>query len=279
MKTPLVAFLFLLLAINSHAQYAVVQRDANSRIWERTTYKQAPSGELLPQSTRYTELATGMHYKDPRTGEWVESKEQIEIVTTGGAQAVHGQHQVYFPADIYDGVIELVTPDGKHMKSRPLGISYFDGSNSVFIAELKHSIGQILPSGNQVIYTNAFTDFAADLVLTYRKSGFESDLVFRERPPGPEAFGLNPINSRLELLTEFFEAPEPRETRLKAGKGNGDTTLAFGSMSMIRGKAFQIGSQGESTEGKRDGIPVNKTWAHITGRTFLIEEVADNEMN
>jgi hypothetical protein len=70
---------------------------------------------------RYTELATGMHYQ--KDGQWVESKEQIDILPQGGAAALQGQHQVYFPADIYNGVLEVVTPDGRHLKSRPLAVS------------------------------------------------------------------------------------------------------------------------------------------------------------
>src|SRR5437763_751515 len=133
MKTLLMATLSLTMAANVFAQtrnskkpiepppapsqvkdtpYAVVDRDANSRVWERRTYERTPTGELLPNVHRYQELATGLHYKDPQTGKWVESKEQIDILPQGGAAATHGQHQVYFPSDIYDGVIELVTPDG-----------------------------------------------------------------------------------------------------------------------------------------------------------------------
>jgi len=171
------------------APFIVVEKGANSRVWARTNFEQSASGESIPHVHRYTELATGLNYKDPASGEWVESDEKIEILPGGGAQAVHGQHQVYFPSDIYDGQIQLLTSDGKLLRSRPLGLSYFDGSNSVFISELKHSVGQVLPSGNQVIYTNAFTGFAADLVLTYHKGGFESDLVFREQPPTPQSFG------------------------------------------------------------------------------------------
>jgi len=174
----------------------------------------------------------------------------------------------------------LLTSDGKLLRSRPLGLSYFDGSNSVFISELKHSIGQVLPSGNQVIYTNAFTGFAADLVLTYHKGGFESDLVFREQPPTPQSFGLD-VDSQLELLTEFFDTPEPKQTKSKSvqAKKTSDTTLTFGNMQMVRGKAFEIGKSEETTVGKKDGIPVDKTWAHINGRTFLIEAVSGKEMN
>jgi hypothetical protein len=250
--------------------YSVVQRDANSRVWQSTNYDKLPSGELVPQVHSYTELGTGLNYQ--KNGAWKESREQIEPLRTGGAAALQGQHQVYFPYDIYQGVIETVTPDGLHLRSRPLGISYFDGTNSVLIAELTNSVGQILPSGNQVIYTNAFTDFAADLLVTYRKGGLECDLILREQPPEPKQFGLNPDTSRLEMLTEFLNSPEPV---LKAAKVNPhskleDSTIEFGSMQMIEGKAFILGDRSES----QPDVPVAKTWAHLEGRTFLIEEVS-----
>jgi len=44
------------------------------------------------------------------------------------------------------------------LKSRPLGVSYDDGSNTVFIATLKDSVG-FLTSSNQVTYRDAFTGF------------------------------------------------------------------------------------------------------------------------
>jgi len=88
----------------------------------------------------------------------VESEEQILPATAGGAaEATHGQHKVWFPQDIYNGVITMTMPNGgKHLKSRVLGLSYSDGINSVLIALTTNSIGQILLSGNQVIYTDAF---------------------------------------------------------------------------------------------------------------------------
>lgn len=251
--------------------YAVVSRDANSRIWERTTYEKRRDGQWIPHVHRYNEIATGLHYRD-ESGNWLDSKEDIELSPNGGAEAVHGQHRVFFPSDLYDGVIELITPDGEHLKSRPIGISYFDGTKSVLIAELTHSTGQIV-SANQVLYTNAFSDFAADLLVTYRKSGLECDLVFRDRLPAPEVFGLDSNHARLELLTEFFDTPTPHEfsTVEDTTQGLQDSSLAFGSMTMVRGKAFRIGSQDEGAGAPR--IPVYKTWTQLGGRTVLIEEV------
>lgn len=266
--------------------YEVVSRDANSRVWERTEYEQGASGEWVPRVHRYIELATGLNYKDS-SGNLVESKEEINPAPGGGAEAVQGEHKVYFPYDIYSGAIEIITPDGEQLKCRPLGISYFDGTNSVMVAELTNSVGQII-SGNQVIYTNVLDGVAADLVLTYRKGGLESELVFREQPPAPEVFGLRSENARLELLTEWFNPPEPEQTASQTGTNDSgqamaDTTLRFGAMTMVPGKAFAVDATGTATglqstnAGQAitpaDGIPVYKTWTTLEGRTFLVEEV------
>ena len=254
--------------------FEVTARGGNHRVWQRTVYEIGPAGQAVPHLHQFTELATGLHYRNEQ-GQWAESKEEILPAQAGGAAAVKGQHQVYFPYDIYQGVIEMVTPDGKHLKSRPVGISYYDGTKSVMIAFLTNSVGQII-SNNQVIYTNAFTEFTADLLCTYRKSGFECDLVFREQPPTPEDFGLSSQGSRLELWTEFFDPPEPVKTMRTANQQDrmADTALQFGKMKMIRGKAFIIEQPDSNAQHHRQKeIPVYKTWTHIDGRAFLVEEV------
>jgi hypothetical protein len=249
--------------------YAVVDRGANSRVWQRTTYETTPDGKQIPRTHQYTELATGLHYQ--KKGQWVESKEEIEILPNGTAAAVQGQHQAYFPGNIYQGVIELVTPDGKHLRSRPLGLSYDDGSHTVLIAELKDSVGQLV-GPNQVIYPDAFTDFKADLRYTYTKAGFEQDIILREQPLTPESYGLNPTTARLEVLTEFFNPPQPTMTTARlpqqAGIALNDENLDFGAMKMILGRAFLLGS--DAHEG---GVLVSKSWLKLEGRQFLVEEV------
>jgi hypothetical protein len=257
--------------------YVVGERGPNEKTWYEITGVTNQSGEVILHTNKaYVELATGMHYF--RDGQWLESKEQIEVLADGRAAALDGPSQAIFPADIYNGVIELIAPDGTHLKSRPLGISYFDGSNSVLIAELTNSIGQILPSGNQVIWTNCFTDFAADLVATYRKGGFECDLVFRERPPAPAEYGLHgdPKKIRLQLLTEFFDTPEPEKIPVASSTGLNDVSLRFGALRMPQGKAFEVKSatvQSQKSSDRKANIPVSKSWEHLDGRTFLIEEV------
>jgi hypothetical protein len=87
-------------------------------------------------------MAAGLNFTDA-AAQWRSAKEEIVIQATGGAIAAQGQHRVIFPGAIYNGVLEIITPDGKHLKSRPLGVSYDDGNNFVFIATLKHAIGYL----------------------------------------------------------------------------------------------------------------------------------------
>ncbi|MGA3283135.1 MAG: hypothetical protein ABSD57_01580 [Verrucomicrobiota bacterium] len=97
---------FVLAAVNltvcSHAQTAasaVVERGPNHCVWQKTTYETNSVGQLVPHIHQFTELATGLNYMT--NGQWVESKQEIDILPNGTAAATQGQHQVYFPGDIY----------------------------------------------------------------------------------------------------------------------------------------------------------------------------------
>jgi len=209
-------------------------------------------------------------------GQWQESKEEITLLPTGGAAATQGRHKVYFPADIYNGVLEVVTPDGRHLKSRPLGVTYDDGSNTVFIATLKHAQGY-LTSSNQVTYRDAFEGIKADLVATYRRSGFECDLVFRQQPPTPEQYGLDSDSSTLQMITEFFNTADPEQIPATSDEWYGlqDSTLKFGKLTMKQGKAFAIKSTNAIPHNleARAQNPVYKRWLKLENRKFLIEEL------
>ena len=253
----------------SPINYVVGQHDANSQVWQKTSQIVNARGKSVNQTNQaYVELATGLNHLV--NGQWVASKEEIDISPDGrSAAATNGQHQVYFPGDIYDGDIRLVTPDGQTLESQPTGLSYFDGSNSVLLAVVTNSTGAILPPGNRVIYTNAFAGLNADLLYTYTKAGFEQDVILRQQPPDPVALGLNPQTTRLQVLTEFLSAPQPSVTATTAPTVAGnleDDYLSFGVMQMGHGKAFLIGSSQPSAD-------VDKRWMSISGRQFLVEEI------
>ncbi|HEY4415594.1 MAG TPA: hypothetical protein VGO57_07880 [Verrucomicrobiae bacterium] len=255
----------------AQSDYVIIDQTANSRSWQKTSYETNAAGEVMTHVHKYTELATGLnHLVD---GQWVSSKEEIIILPDGRAAATNGQHQAYLPSDIYNGIIETVTPDGQHLKSQPAALGYDDGKNTILIAVLTNSVGY-LANSNQIIYPNAFAGLAADLRYTYTRSGFEQDVVLREQPPTPDSLGLDTQNTRLQVLTEFFENPKPEEikTAVKNKDGLIDTTLKFGTMELARGKAF-VPDDGTKNGMRNKGIAVYKSWLSLKNRHFLIEEM------
>src|SRR2546427_4535556 len=82
-----------------------------------------------PSGGQYTEMADGLCYQDPEDGLWKDSQEVIEIIDADGtAVARQGQQRVTFMPNINTpgGSIDLRTPDGKRLLSRPMGIVLYD---------------------------------------------------------------------------------------------------------------------------------------------------------
>ena len=166
------------------AAFHVVDRGPNHRVWQNETYEKTSAGKIVTQVHNYQELATGLNYLS--NGQWVESQEVIEPVS-GGAVARQGQHQVNFANNLNSlGAIDHQTPDGRHLRSNLLGLSYYDTANgqSVLIGQIKDSQGQII-GGNQVLYPDAFDGVKADVRYTYKRGSFEQDVILREQLPRP----------------------------------------------------------------------------------------------
>ena len=129
----------------------------------------------------------------------------------------------------------MQTPDGKRLSSHVLGLCYFDAATgtNVLIAEVTNCVGKILPP-NQVIYENAFDALKASVRYTYTRGGFEQDIILLEAPASPEAYGLNPATTRLVVMTEFLNPPQPTLRESVATDTSGgplqDDTLDFGVM-------------------------------------------------
>ncbi|HVU07403.1 MAG TPA: IgGFc-binding protein [Verrucomicrobiae bacterium] len=247
--------------------YQIGQQDGNSRQWQKIVEVADPQGNFSYQTNNaYVELASGLNYKDPTSGQWLPSKEEIDGYA-GGAMAQYGQHKVIFANNLNTaGAIDLQTPDGKELKSHVLGLSYYDSASgkSVLMAQLKDCQGQIVGS-NQVIYADAFDGINADVCYTYRKGSFEQDVILHQSPPTPESFGLNSTSTTLQVLTEFDSAPTPNAVTLTNRSTLPDELLDFGTMKMIPGKAFAIG------QNPLDGARVGKQWTTVNGRNILIE--------
>src|SRR5262249_5140052 len=93
----------------------------------------------------------------------------------------------------------------------------------------------------------------------------------RAQPPPPSDFGLNSETTRLQVLTEFYDAPPAQKRHIPATRRGvlQDETVDFGNMKIGPGKAFLIG---ESSQ-KNKPIRVSKEWTILEGRNFLVEEV------
>jgi hypothetical protein len=252
--------------------YSVVDRGPHHRVWVKAVFETNQQGQVFVRTNSYTELATGMHYLED--GQWKESQQGIESYP-GGAIARHGAHKVIFASNLNSaGAIDLEMPDGQRMQSHIIGLGYFDAvsGKSVMIAEVKDCQGELVGS-NHVVYADAFTDFRADVRYSYAKAGFEQDVILRERPPGPEDWGLDSRTTRLQVLTEFESAPQPsvRTSSLPSGAGDllTEEYLNFGAMQMVGGKAFVLGE-----ERALGGVAVGKQWLDVGGRRVLVEEVA-----
>ena len=64
--------------------FQVMERGADHRVWQRSTFEKLPNGKVVTHVHKYTELAAGLHYKNAQ-GRWVESKEEIDVLPQGGA--------------------------------------------------------------------------------------------------------------------------------------------------------------------------------------------------
>jgi hypothetical protein len=117
-------------------EYAVVERGADYNIWQKTNYITGPDGQVESRVHKYTELGTGLNFVNSQ-GQFVASQEIILPQTNGGAAALFGSHQVYFPYDIAEGVIETVASDGVHLKSQPAAVYYYDGVSNVLLGRVQ----------------------------------------------------------------------------------------------------------------------------------------------
>jgi hypothetical protein len=260
--------------------YRPVELGAHHRVMQKLTEVQGADGFMTVVTNSYVELATGLNVWSPANQQWVEADDEIEILADR-AVARKSQHQITFSGNLNDpqGVIDMRTPDGKRLRSRVVGLAYTeaDTGRSVFIAEAKDSQGVVL-GRNQVLYVDAFQDVKADVRYTTTRSSFEQDVIVREQLPAPETFGLKSETTRLEIWTEFLDAPVPdkRSVNFKGedGEDAADEILDFGRMRMGPGKAFSLGDDpGNPTPEQVHAVDVRKAWDVIENRTFLIEAV------
>ncbi|MDE3068896.1 MAG: hypothetical protein KGJ60_15290, partial [Verrucomicrobiota bacterium] len=255
--------------------YQIGTQDANSCTWLKIVQTTDANGHTVQTTNRaYVELAKGLNYLGTN-GQWLPSREEI-VAYPGGAVAQFGEHRVIFANNINSsGAIDLQmpqtngSPGGSEMKSDILGLAYYDPASgqSVLIAQVHDSQGQIVGS-NDVVYPDCFQGLKANVVYKYTLAGLSQDVVLLEQPPSPESFGLSATSCVLQVLTEFTEAPVPviRNVAAIPGSPMTDETLDFGTMKMIRGRAFLLGTNSPAAA-------ISKQWITVSNRTVLVESV------
>lgn len=267
----------------------VLERGANHNVVQRVSVGRDVARGAGPGTSTYIQLEDGLNYWDEREGQWKESVEVIEMAARG-AVALRGQHRAIFSSNANDpaGALDLEIRNSVRLRSSVLALRYFDAATggTVILGTVRDVVGELLPP-NQVIYRNVFDEVRADLVYTYRRRGVEADVVLREVPPGPEEFGLIPETTRLEVVTEFFDPPQPeRRERLLASLEDPqlregvaepdwiDEELDFGVGRIGEGRAFAWSAREAAQRRPEDFAAVGKRWLQTEdGRTLLIESV------
>jgi len=118
-------------------------------------------------------------------------------------------------------------------------------------------------------------------VLVWKHNSFSQDLVIREQPKLPP--GMSPDSTRLEVLTELIESPQPtirKQTVQASGAGQleDDVVIHFGRLACVMGKAFSVTNDVAWAVGGLNpsnvGLPVLKQWRTLPdGRMFLLESI------
>jgi hypothetical protein len=263
--------------------YTAVEAGPHHRVWRSVT----ADGAGRTSEHSYVELASGLNYLNPATGQWEASDSTFEVLADGHAVARKGQYQVIISPVVNDvaGTVDYLTPDGKRLRSTILGLNLHDRSSGkgLLIAELTQKVGELV-APNQVLFRSCFDNLDADVSVTYERGRFHQDVILHQGIDAQQvaALGLSVATTRLEIWTEFFEAPAANikaaviesesDPILRAAMAEPDVIdelLDFGIMKMPAGSAYlQRPGQDRGTT-----VKISKRWLQINGRTFLVESL------
>lgn len=228
--------------------------------------------------SRIVQVETGLNFW---TGtEWATSVAEF-AQTDGGFTATNMQYKVGIGSVLnVAGSIAIRTRDDVLLQSTPVAIGLYDAQsgNSLIIGSVTNAVGTLI-SSNMVFFENAFAGISANVLYTIKKGTFEQDVIITgDLNPGDYGFPTN--TTRVQIYTEYFNAPdperviqplrvEPNET-IRASMATPDlvdTVLGFGE--------FVMGTGSASLAGQTDGntVPVVKEFVVRDDRTFLIESV------
>ena len=201
------------------------------------------------------------------------------------AIARRGPNKAIFNADLNaEAVFDIEMADGKRLRGgvRAIQLTDLKTGQSVVLATVKDSApGELLPP-DQIVYREAFDGLKADLLMVWRHNLFSHDVVLRERPELPAGWDAAAV--RLEVITEFVEAPVPELRRQWVGREGEEkledhAVIDFGAMVMLMGHGFPVEGQRAWAVGGPPPAPgatpiLKQYYEGPDGRRFLVESIA-----
>ena len=239
-------------------------------------------GEEELTTNSFVELASGLGRLDAATGQYVAAKAEFETTASGHVIARQTAHQVILAPDPTEpGAVDVLAPDGVRLQSTVYGLALVDSASGreVLLTELQSSQAELI-SPTTVIYPNAFDGVKADLVYVLALDRLEQAVLLREQIPTEflEAAGMALATTRVVVLSEFFDPPDPvKETQnltLVRGQTVTDEQLSFGATMFVRGQAFAVEGVTDLAPPRLGGVRVAKAWENLDGRQFLTESCA-----
>lgn len=276
----------LTLAAQSARNFAVVERNAHSKVMQSVRVATNSAGQSVNITNRYTVLGNGMNKQDA-AGNWVECVPVVRSFPSGIVCTGANYRVLLKPNLNRQGSVDYEGSDGLRIVSHPLAIAYFDPESGqrVWLSQISDCQAQVV--SNKVIYANAFTNggLEAAVIYHYGRGQFHQNVVLTKKPAAsPADLGMG-TRTRLEIVTEIVQAPNPAKTNrfLHTEKDVSirsrmtepdliDETLIFSpNVRMPLGFAFPNNVE-EGSQTRR--IPVAKRLRTMaSGRTVLIESV------
>lgn len=250
----------------------------------------AGSGEILERgrdflkvrtrgTNSFTILERGLHYQEG--GRWVPSQERVERASGGGLAARRGPHRAWFSPTLQAGaVFDLSGPRGTRLRGGVQAIRVADAvSGRIVTLGLARAEAEAeLHEPNRVVYRDAFTgSVSADVLLIWRHNYIAHEVVLRSPAPLPEGFSAEA--ARLEIVTEFSEAPCAEISERRLASGTDHSFIRLGGFSIPPGRAAPVDESSGSALGgpnpRGDGTEIGKRWEALPdGRARLIESIA-----
>jgi len=236
-------------SVNADSAWHSTPIDQNSTEWTKTEpITNAVTGLLEPHIRRYIEVSSSLNFIS--NGALQRSADLVELMTNGGgAAALQGPTKAYFAPTLEGGAdptLTLVCSTNTVIQISPIAVYYVDDSSgkSVLLSSIRNGAEGELVGQNQVVYRGSMEGgLRSDIRFTYTHGACEADLLVLSQPVAPpEAYGLSPQNTRLELL-HLVTAPLPRMTSGPTVNGLSDLTLDYdaGGLQFPQGYAFSTG--------------------------------------